>query len=175
MLLLKAIFIQSATQAATLTLNLGFESHEWQKCKNSPSTKLLSLRKGCRNVFVASKTSLLSLSLFFPYFLFILAFFLVPHLSVSFLLYFLSFSPFSLPCPFATSSYNDQIKYYARKISEETPRIFRSVLDALPRPISTTLPAQYIVMEEEEDDGMKETREVRLYKRKERRNVRYRE
>ena len=46
------------------------------------------------------------------------------------------FPPFALPIRFFL--YNDQIKYYAGKISKETPRIFRSVLDALPRPISTT-------------------------------------
>lgn len=140
MLPLKAIFIQSATLTGN---DAYFKSGFWKSqmvemYKNSPSTKLLSLRKSCRNVFIASKIPPppVSLSLFSLY-LNLLSGFL--SFSVSFPLYFSSSSSFPLPCPSAISSYNDQIKYYAQKISQETPRIFRSVLDVLPRPISTTL------------------------------------
>lgn len=89
-------------QAATLTLNLGFESHEWQKRKNSLPTKLLSLRKGYLAEAFSSQVRRLFLP-FFSHFLFILASFLpapYPCLSISpssAFSFLFTFPPFALP------------------------------------------------------------------------------
>lgn len=98
MLPLKAIFIQSATLTGS---DAYFKSGFWKSrmvemYKNSPSTKLLSLRKGCRNVFIASKISPPPLSLSPP--IFSLVFSLVSYLSL-FRFLFTFLPPYLFLCP----------------------------------------------------------------------------
>lgn len=51
----------------------------------------------------------------------------------------------------------------------EAPRIFRNILDALPRPISTAWPVCYIVIDEEEgDDSTVEAARNEVHKMKKR-------